>query len=190
MSKLSYEALSEQLEDWAGISSCSEIHGLISGLASVGLGQDYARLEAIVMRHVDEADCSERARQSLRRMQETVLEQLEASDFAFETLIPSDDEELYARVSALAQWCQGFLVGFGTGVKTKDSQFSTEAQEVLRDLVEISNVSHEGDEGSEEDEIALVELEEYVRTAVMMLYSEFVLASRQASDTPDTDTLH
>jgi uncharacterized protein YgfB (UPF0149 family) len=95
------------------------------------------------------------------------------------------------RVQALAEWCQGFLVGFGTGVKANELEFSDEAQEVLRDLVEISKVDPDREETpEEEDEVALNELEEYVRTAVMMLYSEFVLKRASAKSQNQAETLH
>lgn len=190
MTKLNYQELSSQLEDWAGISSCSEIHGLISGLASVGLGRDYAQLESIIMRHVDESTRTEAAQKGLHNMHKTVMDQLETTEFAFETLIPEDDEELYVRVEALGQWCQGFLVGFGTGVKSDELNFSVEAQEALRDLVEISNVTQDQDDETEDQEVALTELEEYVRTAVMLLYSEFVLGKDASKNSSDSDILH
>jgi len=79
-------------------------------------------------------------------------------------------------------------------VKAEEKNFSQEAQEVLRDLIEISNVAEDLEqEGGEEDEVALTELEEYVRTAAMMLYSEFGLErSRSAEDDLEnkTDTFH
>jgi uncharacterized protein YgfB (UPF0149 family) len=186
MQTLSYDQISSQLEEWASTISCSEIHGLISGLGSVALVGNYTQVEKIVLRHLDESECSEQAQDALRTMQEAVLEQFEDIDFAFEVLLPDDDEELQLRIHALAQWCQGFLVGFGTGVKASEMNFSPEAQEVLRDLIEISNVAEELEQdGAEEDEVAFTELTEYVRTAAMMLYSEFGL-EKQTSSTNDS----
>lgn len=190
MQKLNYDELSQQLEDWAGISSSSEIHGLIAGLGSVALANNYQQVESIVMRHLEENECPAEAKTALQTMQETVMEQYADGDFSFEILLPDDDEELASRVSALAQWCQGFLIGFGTGVKSSDAQFSQEAQEVLRDLVEITHVAEELEQdGSEEDEVALTELEEYVRAAAMMLYSEFGIEQANQENTA-TDTFH
>ena len=105
--------------------------------------------------------------------------------------LPDDDEELFVRVQALAEWSQGFLVGFGTGVKANELEFSEEAQELLRDLVEISKLGPDRDQvPEEEDEVALNELEEYVRTAVMMLYSEFALKTASARSQNQPETLH
>lgn len=182
MKKLQYDELSSHLADWAGICSCSEIHGLISGLASVGLASDYHVVETVLLRHLEEQSCPALAADALKEMQETILEQLDDHAFSFEALIPEDSEELYVRVQALSEWCQGFLVGFGTGVKAEQKNFSQETQEVLRDLVEISSVDADRNHiPEEEDEVALTELEEYVRTAVMMLYSEFVLNESQTT---------
>lgn len=191
MQKLNFEDISNQLEMWAGISSSSEIHGLVSGLASVGLASNLERVENIVCRHLDESECPEQARAALMEIQNCVLEQLESADFAFKILLPDDSEDLHLRVNALSAWCQGFLVGFGTGVKTADVSFSEEAQEVLRDLVEISNVEQSlADDVEEEDEVAFVELEEYIRTAAMMLYSEFGVEPVSEGNNTEEETYH
>lgn len=189
MQKLDYDQLSSQLENWAGITSSSEIHGLISGLGSVALVEHYQQVETIVMRHLEEENCPAHAKEALQEMQEAVFEQYSEGDFAFEILLPDDDEELTSRIRALAQWCQGFLVGFGTGVKSAEMNFSQEAQEVLRDLIEISNVAEELEqEGAEEDEVALTELEEYVRAAALMLHSEFGVNRKNATEDANIDT--
>lgn len=195
MQKLDYDDISSQLEDWASICSSSEIHGLISGLGSVALAGDFKLVKDIVMRHLEEdEECSESARYGLQTLQETVVEQYEDTDFAFDVLLPDDDEELISRMRALAQWVQGFLVGFGTGVKAEEGSFSTEAQEILRDLVEISNVEDLEHDGEEEDEVALTELEEYVRAAAMTLYSEFGLEqsepNEKGKEEPSSETYH
>lgn len=192
MKKLQYDELSSQLADWAGVCSCSEIHGLISGLASVGLAADYQLVETVLLRHLEEQSCSALAADALKEIQESILEQLDDNAFSFEALIPDDGEELYLRVQALSEWCQGFLVGFGTGVKAEQKNFSQETQEVLRDLVEISSVDADRNHvPEEEDEVALTELEEYVRTAVMMLYSEFVLnETEKTAQEASEETFH
>lgn len=174
MQKLNFDDLSTELEDWAAICSASEIHGLISGLGSVALAGDVSLVKDIVLRHIEEEACEPHHYTAIQAMQESVLEQFESPEFTFAPLLPDDDEELSSRIRLLSEWSQGFLVGFGTGVKTEEVNFSQDAQEVLRDLVEIANVTDELDqEGSEDDEVAFAELEEYIRAAAMMLYSEF-----------------
>jgi len=180
MQKLNYDELSSDLEDWAGICSSSEIHGLVAGLGSVALAGKFKLVKDIVLRHLEEDDCAPHITAVIQVLQESVIAQFEDPEFGFAPLLPDDDEELSLRIGALAQWCQGFLVGFGTGVKTAEVNFSQDTQEVLRDLVEISNVADDLDqEANEANEIAYTELEEYVRAAAMMLYSEFGVADPQ-----------
>ena len=186
MQKLDFEDISNQLEVWAGISSSSEIHGLVAGLASVGLAGNYARVESIICRHLDEGECPQQAQAALEEIQQSVLQQFESAEFSFKLLLPDDSEDLHLRVNALSAWCQGFLVGFGTGVKSSDVSFSEEAQEALRDMVEISKVEQSlADEVDEEDEVAFAELEEYIRTAAMMLYTEFGVEQASSDDASD-----
>ena len=40
---------------------------------------------------------------------------LRGDEMEFELLLPDDDAPLEQRATALSQWCQGFLYGFGTG---------------------------------------------------------------------------
>ncbi len=190
MAKLNYDDINAQLESWASICSSSEVHGLVAGLGSVGLAADMGLVINAVMKHIDEESSDESSREALIHIQGAVVEQYEDPEFGFELLLPDDEEELGYRIRALSDWCQGFLVGFGTGVKTKEQSFSEESQEVLKDLVEISQVGDEVEQGgSEEEEAAFFELEEYVRTAAMMLYSEFGV-EQSSNEAPKEETYH
>ncbi len=183
MKRLNYDEINSQLSDWAGICSSSELHGLITGLASVGMAEDVRLLEQVSLRHTNLDACSGQISEAIEAMQAAILAQLENIELSFEALLPDDDEAIHSRVQALGEWCQGFLVGFGTGVKREQAVFSQDAQELLRDLVEISQVGRErGEEPDEEEELAFTELQEYVRTAAMTLFAEFVLA-REKQDT-------
>lgn len=197
---LDFDELASQLEDFASYCSASEIHGLISGLASVGCANDLERVKNIVSKHVEAETLGQRADEAISSMCLVSNAQLNDTDFTFSLLLPDDDEELQSRISALSQWTQGYLIGFGTGVKKTDHEFSEDVQEILRDLVNISNVDDELDEDNpddiEEREVAYTELQEYIRTSVMVIYSDFVSAGsvgtsgKKKPSNVDDNTVH
>jgi uncharacterized protein YgfB (UPF0149 family) len=83
------------------------------------------------------------------------------------------------RVAALAQWCEGFLTGFGTGsAGVKDAELAPALQEAIADLAAVSQVDvPEGD--GEEEEALLSQVTEHCRMAALMVFTEWQLKARQ-----------
>jgi len=147
----------------------SELHGSLSGwLAGGGKGQDGWLQEVMVDAHIPNP-----ARDSpLGRLFETTQRQLEDPDFTFTLLLPDPDAPLFDRSQALFAWCRGFVGGFGLAVGDR-LMLSEQGQDALADLVQLAAEDGQA-EGDEEDELALVELEEFVRVATLLLRSEYV----------------
>lgn len=119
--------------------------------------------------------------QRLRRQCET---ELADPELGFEPLLPADDRPLAERAEAMVDWCRGFLGGFGLAGTAAHAQLSAEAQEILRDLGTIAASAF--DFGNEdEDEDALIEVQEFVRVGVLLLHTEC-----SAHDQPASGTLH
>lgn len=84
-------------------------------------------------------------------------------------LLPEDNRPLPERVTALGQWCEGFIYGLGlTGLRDLSGLGPTGA-EFLADLQAISRVDAAGPAG-EVDEAAFEELAEYVRLGAMVVH--------------------
>ena len=95
---------------------------------------------------------------------------------------PISDRPLVERAGALVDWCRGFLGGFGLAGTTAHAKLSDEAQEMLRDLGNIAGSSF--DFGNEdEDEDALIEVQEFVRVGAMLLHTECSVGDTSASGT-------
>lgn len=106
---------------------------------------------------------------------------LAGRDMEFEPLLPPDEAELAARVEALAAWVQGFLYGFGAAGPFPRGALPVEITEVLSDFAEISRAGGVGAETPETEEDAYVELVEFVRVGVQLVFDE--LAAQRASQT-------
>lgn len=102
--------------------------------------------------------------------------QLEDHAFGFELLMPAGEAPLVERSGALFAWCRGFLGGFGLAAG-QDPPLSAEGREALADLARLAAATPQ-DEGDQDDEDALAEIEEFVRVAVLLLHGDCALGPR------------
>lgn len=102
--------------------------------------------------------------------------QFEDRDFGFELLLPPADASLVARSGALFGWCRGFLGGFGLAAGAAPP-LSDEGREALADLARLAAATPQ-DDGDDDDEQALAEIEEFVRVAALLIHGDCVLAPR------------
>ncbi|MFZ5561477.1 MAG: UPF0149 family protein [Pseudomonadota bacterium] len=192
----SLEELASALARLNSACSASELHGLVTGLLAGGARLNRKTLQKVLETHA-EADqaIDEEVMAALWHMQLQTLEELGDSELAFAPLLPDDDEDLEARVAALAEWCQGFLVGFGTAVRPADTRLHGETvRETLQDIVHVSNVEASAQDNDPADESAYAELYEFLRVAVITLFEEMAPPEEQhghhdAAD-PDSPLLH
>jgi uncharacterized protein YgfB (UPF0149 family) len=105
---------------------------------------------------------------------------LDGMEMDFSPLLPDDDVSLDRRSESLSQWCQGFLYGFGAhqgggprgGHGVGIGSYTSEVEEVMRDLAQIARIPAEESEGTEEEEEAYAELVEFVRISVQLVHDE------------------
>ncbi|HUN71314.1 MAG TPA: UPF0149 family protein, partial [Steroidobacteraceae bacterium] len=76
------------------------------------------------------------------------------------------------RAEALAQWCQGFLYGLGSGAVQDAGSLPGDLGEIVRDLTEISRVGVDIAQTEESNESAYAELVEFVRISVQVVFEE------------------
>jgi len=114
----------------------------------------------------------------LSELHQTTLEMMNDATGEFRLLLMDDDDPLPERVEALASWCQGFIYGLAAGGIQEGSELPEDTAELLNDMIEISRAGHDVDDaGVEEadedhDEVAYMEIEEYVRMGILLIYEE------------------
>lgn len=166
--------LKQLLQDLQLTSTASEVHGFVTGLLAGGVRLNRQQLIKIIEAHTETDQAFDEVLvASLWQMQLATLDALGASELVFTPLLPTDEEKLVERVTALADWCQGVLAGFGLAVRGDDNRLQEgDIQETLQDLVNIAHVGGDLDAETEEDEEAYMELYEFVRLAVIHLFEE------------------
>lgn len=151
----------------------AELHGALCGwLAGGGASGDDWLAKVLV----DDTLPAATEGGALDRMRRASVAQLEDRDFGFELLLPGDGAGVAERSGALFDWCRGFLGAFGLAAG-KDPPLSEEGREALADLARLA-AARPQDEGDEEDEAALAEIEEFVRVAVLLLHGDCTLGPR------------
>jgi uncharacterized protein YgfB (UPF0149 family) len=89
----------------------------------------------------------------------------------------------------LSLWCQGFLYGLGSGTTADPGKVSSEADEIIRDLTEITHVGVDADEENVENEVAFAVVVELVRDGVQLLFAELAPA-RGEEPAPGAASIH
>ena len=97
------------------------------------------------------------------------MAELAGSGFEVTLLLPDDSATVDHRTQALGQWCEGFLGGFG--LVERQVELGEEADSALHDFAAIAQVQTDLEE-SEANEVDFMEVMEYVRMAVLMIFSE------------------
>lgn len=160
------------VEEGVQLVSPAELHGVMVGHLAAGARLEPAVLLQTACEMMDVNSLShESSKVTLIELYTASCQALESLDLEFELLLPDDDNEISQRAEALGRWCQSFLAGFGLYGKHTDTSLSSEAKETLNDLGQIAQISADLEE-LDENEADLMEVQEYVRMAALMLFTE------------------
>ena len=168
-------ALDATLYKLEAMMGASESHGALCGMLCAHGTTDFSEWMSHVLGEQEQGNVFLRdATNQLSELHRVTLERINDAEADFHLLLPDDDDDLVERTEALAAWCQGFVYGLAAGGINANSELPEDTRELLMDFIEISRAGHEtGDaEVSEEDELAFVEVMEYVRTGVLLINEE------------------
>ena len=169
-----YEVLDSLLARVDAEALASECHGFVCAQICVtGQVNDILWKDFLDVQSEDD-ELIEACYEEVRRMAESIMEQLHSAEFGLELLLPDDDASMAVRVEALVNWCHGFLNGFGLSDTVNGAEVSSECEEVLEDFTQICRLGI--DEEETDDEQSLVELIEYARMGALLIFEETQLA--------------
>lgn len=172
---LDYYELEAELGKIQALASPAEAHGILCGQLSGGLKvEGPAWLKLFLPSIGVKREPWEASRHWFCQWRDCTRDSLGDTQFEFMPLLPDDTDPLEARLSALAEWCAGFLAGFGSMGERRPEDFTEDTLSALRDLQQISQVDTRVEE-EEPGENAFYEVLEYVRMAALLLFTEFGL---------------
>lgn len=158
--------------------SPSDLHGSLTGyLCGGGNAGTRAFLSALELES-DDAHADDAGHAVLAELYAQTRAQLDDPDLGFEPLLPEASTPLAERGDALVDWCRGFLGGLGLAGFGGRHGLSEEGSEILHDFDQIAASHFSYDDAEDED--SLIEVFEFVRIGVLLLYGELHAAPKQS----------
>lgn len=169
MIQATYVDIQRVLTEERALADAAEAHGTLAGCLCTAVGY---RFEDWLLEILPEGRAQPLAAATLRELYAETAGSLRAPEMGFDLLLPVDAQSIDARAEALAQWCQGFLYGLGSGAVQDASSIPGDLGEIVRDLTEISRVGVDVAQTEESNENAYAELVEFVRVSVQVIFEE------------------
>lgn len=171
---LVFSDFSHLLAQADSLANPAEIHGILCGLICTGQKIDGKFWFHMVLKLFEtRAHISSRHRGMILELYDATCRQFSGVGSEFELLLPDVQQTLKHRAESLSQWCQGFLYGLKLADNTIIDETSEEAREALHCISEIARLDYANIEVREIDENAYAGVVEYVRSAAIVLYTEF-----------------
>ena len=108
------------------------------------------------------------------------LEKLNDAEMTFYPLLSPDSASLADRTGSLSSWCQGFIDGFGLAIAQKNIPIGPADQDIIGEIIEdfsqISKLTSASVMNQDEEELAYMEVVEYVRVGVQLIFEEMQVA--------------
>ncbi len=179
---MAYQTITAIFQRYESELTASESHGLAAGMLCIENEIEVANWlaelfsEDIFLIEEDKAILEELFEQT-----RTLLNEKDDS-FKFDLFLPNEDGLIKQQLDAIRYWCDGFL--FGVGYTKSSSNWPGETGELMKDIVEFTKLDTDieeemGEEEIDEHESAIIEIQEYLRVAVMMIRDQFFVENSQ-----------
>jgi len=181
---MSYSIVNSTILQNEAAGSAAEVHGIASALLCLDATSDASDwMNESLDRN---ADLLEDDKLLLINLFEHTKSLLESDEFLFDLFLPDEEESIEDRAIAITQWCEGFL--FGMGRIETSSKWPEEIDEILGDVVEFTKMETGLEDEDEESENALMEVQEYLRASVMLIFAE--LNKKPTATVAGDETIH
>jgi hypothetical protein len=168
-----YDELAERLFAAGAESGAAEAHGLLAGMICAGgMPTPAVWLGHLLGEGNTPGTAARESADLLDRLRTDIIRQFDDDGFGFTLLLPHDEAPLGERTRELGRWCAGFLYGLALGGVREDVAVSDIVSEVMKDFYEISHADFVDESTDEAEEAAYMEIVEYVRMSVLLLYAE------------------
>jgi uncharacterized protein YgfB (UPF0149 family) len=168
-----FDELANHLLEQGLEASPAQLHGCLSGLLAAG-SQPQAESGLDGLAQALGLDFHGELASRMMQLYTFTAAALEDEELGFYPLLPDDDVEIDLRTEALAQWCNGFLVGFAyvtAGTGRSSETLPEDSSEVLKDIGAMAQAAVD-DEEEDDAEESYMELVEYLRLAVLNVFMD------------------
>ena len=164
--------------------NAAEVHGLVCAMICRDAKQEAQDFFVALVRSEkkEHSDTDKRALDVFTQIDD-YLNNLE---FRFRLFLPDDESTLEQRMTAVTNWCQGFVQGMGEGhIARVQKNYGPEFGDLLACIQDISAVEMQAS-GDEEDEEALENLIDFLSLGVLNLYQELLEKKSEKHDGKET----
>lgn len=173
-----YTELAEQMARTGIAATPADAHGMACGLLCAGVPDASAVWERELLVDLgDDVVLTPELQVMLQPMFARIEQDMERTDYVLRLYLPEDDSSIAERVAALSDWCRGFLFGIGFVGPGRLEHVTAESNEALHDLTEITHIDVPAAGSDASDDESLMEIEEYVRAAAMLLREDLHTSS-------------
>ncbi|WP_075184863.1 UPF0149 family protein [Teredinibacter haidensis] len=191
-----FHFVNDQLMNMGSVNSVAELQGLLCGRLCAGDRLDAQQWQQVALEflELDFITPNEEQEALFKLILENTDKLLNDQQYSFQPLLPDDNASLERRAQELAGWCEGFLHGLGQTIGKsglgQGAELPKDVADALRDMAHISQAAVDAELDAEQNETYWVELVEYVKVAVLTVYTELCIAKTSsespAADSPDT----
>ena len=104
------------------------------------------------------------------------LEKLNDAEMTFYPLLFPDSKSLADRTLSLSSWCGGFIDGVGLAVSQQNTSMNPAEQDIISEIIEdfsqISKLTSASVMNEDGEELAYMEVVEYIRIGVQLIFEE------------------
>ncbi len=166
-----YQPFADHLKSIGVLASPSELHAQASAILCVNRSAVFEHwLNQMINEYCVENPQDANFKMVMSAVFDYAKEQLEKDDYSYQLLLPQDNSSLADRVAVLSEWTATFLSALGTAGMV-ETHLSKEGVEFMTDMEQVARIENDSDEVTGE-ELDFIEITEYVRTGVMMLFVE------------------
>ncbi len=164
-----YEFWNDFLFRESAVCTPAEFHGVLCATQSAH-SSNWIETVLSVM-DIPGEEVSTELRTAVEAFYDIVGTALKDDQYRLQLLLPDDALPIASRVSALGDWCHGYLHGIGSLGEATIRRLDEQAQEALRDMTQMTQLDG-AVEDSDTAEADLAELIEYIRIVVLTVYSQ------------------
>ena len=165
-----YDEAARLLHEAGAPTGAAEAHGIVTGLLCAPPGARVGWQELVLGRDAGEPPPA--LAQLLATLQRVTQTHLNGMECDFAPLLPGDEHSLAEQIEGLSDWCRGYLLGLYAGGVKEGQTLPGDAGEVIRDITRLSEADLDTSQADEEEARALVEIVEYLRVGVQLVFEE------------------
>ena len=169
-----WDEIADQLFNAGQTLNPSELHGVLVGLMGAGFDPDdehHLEQTFVSVERAVGVQLQGELVEIVSRLNLATLSAIVDTDYAFQILLPDDDDPIEQRLRSFSDWVTGFISGFTEGMMVRKAAglaIEPEAADVLKDFAAIALVETDQVE-TEQAEWDLEELVDYVRLAAVSI---------------------